>query len=377
MKHSKIVLVADWITITGGAEKVIENFHKLYPEAPIYTSFCSDTWRTRLDNKVVTGYLQHWPFSAARRFLPLLRQWWFRSLDLSSYDTIISITGNGEAKFVRKNSNQVHLCYCHTPPHFYWAQYESYLEHPSMRPYWLARLGLRLLVKPLRKRDYAAAQHVDAFMANSSAIQADIKKYYGRTSTIVFPPVDVEHFIQIAPRSEKRTTPKTPHCIWWGRIVPAKRLDIAIEACEALGWPLTIIGSGPDTNRLKRLAGSSTAFTGFVSDEERDRLIASADLYIFPSFEDFGVAPVEALAAGLPVIAYGAGGALDYIEPGKNGLLFTPQTFESLLDSLRSTPGKSWQNMAHRVDKKFGIRRFQSDINAFVKSNQPVQEDVA
>src|SRR3990167_8961662 len=165
----KVAIVHDWL-YGGGAEKVVEQLHTLYPDSPIYTSYCTDEWRKRLDNKVVTGYLQNWPFSRLRKFLPLLRQWWFARLDLSDYDLIISSTGNGEAKFAR---GKKHICYCHSPPHFYWRKYESYLRNPGFGAFdWLARIGLKLFVKPLRKRDYNAAQQVDAFIANSTHIQA-------------------------------------------------------------------------------------------------------------------------------------------------------------------------------------------------------------
>lgn len=367
MNRSRVALVTDWITKTGGGEKVVEQFHRLYPEAPIYTSYCSAAWRKRLDDAVITGYLQHWPFSSLRRFLPVLRQYWFRKLDLSSYDILISITGNGEAKFVQKASSQQHICYCHTPVHFYWAQYDEYLTRPSMRPYWLVRLGMRLLVKPLRKRDYAAAQKVDHFIANSTSIQQDIKKFYDCESTVVFPPIDIEQFIQLSPRGEKSRIPKVPNCIWWGRVVPAKRLDVAIEACNQLKWPLVIIGDGPDLPRLKSLAGPTVTFTGYVDDEKRNVFIKKADLFIFPSKEDFGVAPVEALAAGLPVIAYEAGGALDYVKPDVNGLTFAEQTSASLQSILSATIGKTFlKNEITQSAAQFSSERFRNDIGAYI-----------
>ena len=282
----KVVLVTDWITKQGGGEKVVEQFHLTFPEAPIYTSYCADRWRSKLDDKVITGYLQHWPFSRLRRFLPVLRQWWFASLDLSDFDTIISITGNGEAKFVRKNyvspknrlmhaffpssnshlpiARAKHISYCHTPVHFYWAQYDEYVKNPSMRPKWLARLGLKLLVKPLRKRDYRAAQKVDKFIANSTSIQADIQQYYGKDSVVIHPPINTDNFIHLKPREEISIS-EQPNCIWWGRVVPAKRLDIAVAACNELGWPLTIIGDGPELPRLKELAGKTISFTGYLT----------------------------------------------------------------------------------------------------------------
>ncbi len=160
----RIAIVHDWL-YGGGAEQVVLALHKLYPEAPIYTSYCSDEWREKLNNKVVTGYLQSWPFAKLRKFLPLLRQFWFKRLDLSEFDVIISSSGNGEAKFVTTNADQKHICYCHTPTHFYWRKYTQYLKDPGFRPEWLVKFFLKLLLKPLRKRDYKAAQKVDFFIS--------------------------------------------------------------------------------------------------------------------------------------------------------------------------------------------------------------------
>ncbi len=369
-EQSKIALVTDWITKTGGGEKVVQAFHDIYPDAPIYTSYCREDWRERLGNKVITGYLQHWPFAPLRRFLPLLRQWWFAGLDLSDYDIVVSITGNGEAKFVRTSLRQTHICYCHTPVHFYWKHYDSYLAHPSMRPHWLARIGLRALAGPLRKRDFQAAQNVGMFIANSTAIQHDIQAYYQKDSVVIHPPINVETFMHIRTRVPKRIIPTKPSCVWWGRVVPAKRLDIAIEACNQLGLPFTIIGDGPDLPRLRQLAGPTVQILGYVSDDDREAHIRAADLYLFPSYEDFGVAPVEALAAGLPLVAYKAGGALDYVQEGINGVFFEEQTVESVVKTLERTSGTIFDT--EKITKstgKFSGERFSQNIQEFVASH--------
>lgn len=344
---SRVAIVHDWL-YGGGAELVVEQLHRLYPEAPIYSSYCSDEWRERLDNKVVTGYLQYWPFAYLRKFLPVLRQRWFRKLDLSQFDIVISSSGNGEAKFITTNKNQTHVCYCHSPTHFYWRKYEEYLKNPSFQPKWLARLGLRILVKPLRKRDYQAAQSVDYFIANSSHIQKDIKEYYGRESVVIHPPVNTKKFgkqridnskQQIANSGTKKRSLSDidkPRFIAWGRHVPYKRFDLAIKACNTLQLPLTIIGQGPETEALKKIAGPTITFTGRISDEELIARAHAAQAFLFPGEEDFGIAPVEALAAGLPVIAYKSGGALDYVEEGKTGLFFSTQSVEALVDCLGS-----------------------------------------
>ncbi|MNQ73687.1 GDP-mannose-dependent alpha-(1-6)-phosphatidylinositol monomannoside mannosyltransferase [compost metagenome] len=336
----KVAIVHDWL-YGGGAEQVVEQLHLLYPDAPIYTSYCSPEWRKKLDGVVVTGYLQRWPFAKLRRFLPLLRQWWFKSLNFDDYDLVISSSGNGEAKFVTTKRKTQHICYCHIPTHFYWSKYEEYLAHPSMRPYWLVRLGLRLLVKPLRKNDYKAAQSVDSFIANSTHTQKQIKQYYNRDSTVIFPPVDTSKFSALVTQRSLET-PAAPRYIVWGRHVP----DLAIAACNELKLPLTVLGSGPETPVLKNLAGPTVTFTGRVSDEELKHHILKADAFLFPAEEDFGIAPIEALSAGLPVIAYKAGGALDYIHDGINGLFFEQQTTDSLIDALKRHQALTFETRA-------------------------------
>ncbi len=364
----KIAIIHDWM-VGGGAEKVVEQLHKLYPSAPIYTSYCNDEWRSRLNGKVVTGYLQRWPFSKLRKFLPLLRMAWFSRLDLSEYDIIISSTGNGEAKFARATKKGAKLiCYCNTPPHFLWAKYEEYYKSPSFRPEWLAKIGLRLLVKPFRRLDYQAAQKVDMFIANSNHIKKSIMNYYGRNSTVIHPPVDTERF---SPKLDLHKITKQPKTfITWGRHVPYKRLDLIIEACNNLKLPLVVAGSGPDIAKLKKLAGPTVKFTGIVSDSELENLTTTASAFLFASEEDFGIAPVEAMAAGLPVIAYGSGGALDYVIPGKTGLLFGEQTTESLVTELRKfSPFDFNSESIVDLSNDFSIKSFKTKIRKLINSN--------
>ena len=362
----RVALVHDWI-YGGGAEKVVEQLHKIYPDAPIYTSYCTDEWRQRLDYVVVTGYLQHWPFSKMRKFLPLLRQWWFAGLDLSGFDLIISSTGNGEAKFVRAPEGATHICYCHTPPHFYWRKYKEYLANPGFgKLNFLARAGLILLVKPLRRRDYNAAQKIDYFIGNSNHIIADIKTYYDRDALAIFPPIDVDKFASV-----KRTKGSLPRFITWGRHVPDKRIDLAVQACTNLGLELTVVGKGPETEKLRKLAGNNVSFPGFIWDEDLLRHISNADAFIFPSIEDFGIAPVEAMASGMPVVAYRAGGALDYVVEGKTGVFFDQQTVESLQTVLEDfDPAKFDSKQIKKFAQKFSNEQFAKNILSFVSSKQ-------
>jgi glycosyltransferase involved in cell wall biosynthesis len=361
-RRPKIAITHDWL-YGGGAERVVEMLHQIYPDAPIYTSYCTPEWRKKLGGKVVTGYLQNWPFSHLRRFLPLLRQWWFKSLDLSDYDVVISSSGNGEAKFITTKESTVHICYCHIPTHFYWSKYEEYLAHPSMRPHWLARLGLRVLVKPLRKNDYAAAQKVDYFIANSTHTQKQIQQYYDRPSTVIYPPVDVEHFTP-PPKGTRSGY------IAWGRHVPYKRFDLAIEACNKLGADLTIIGSGPDTERLKKLAGPTIHFPGRMSDKQLVKTVQSASAVLFPNEEDFGLVAVEALAAGTPVIAYSGGGALDIVQDGETGVLFEDQTIAGMINAIRRFETmKFLPATLHRKSKRFDKGLFVTKITKIVEDS--------
>ncbi len=359
----RVAIVHDWL-VGGGAEKVVQELHKMYPDAPIYTSYATDEWRKKLDGKVVTGYLQNWPFGKLRKFLPLLRQWWFARIDLSEFDIVISSSGNGEAKFARARSGAKHICYCHTPTHFYWRHYESYLKYPSFGPKPLVRFALKTLVGPLRKRDFDAAQKVDIFLANSTHIQSDIKKYYNRESTVVFPPVDTKRFQLTAQNSQL----KTRHgFITVGRLVPQKKLQIIIAACNELQLPLTVIGKGPEYGNLQSIAGPTITFKTNVTDEQLPLQLAKAKAFIFAAEEDFGIAPVEAMASGTPVIAYKAGGALDYVVEGKTGTFFDKQTVKSLSECLKKFNVRKYSNTAITAHaQKFSSKSFATAISRIV-----------
>ncbi len=359
-KDLRVAIVHDWL-IGGGAERVVYELHKLYPEAPIYTSYSTDKWRKEMDGKVITGFLQHWPFPKLRKFVPLLRIWWFTRLNLRDYDLVISSSG-AEAKGIKVPEGTVHINYCHAPTHYYWSRYDEYLKHPGFGLFDpLARFGLKLLVGPLRRWDYKAAQRPDYLIANSTHIKNEIKKYYGRDAVVINPPVIIDRFENIRPGARRGF-------LTGGRLTPYKRNDLAVQACTKLGLPLTVYGDGPDRKRLETLAGPSVRFTGYVSDEEVVRLFASAEAYIFPLLDDFGVVGIEALAAGTPVIAYRAGGALDYVEEGKTGTFFDEQNVESLARTLRSFDHKRFNSVDIRQHaKQFSPEEFRKSVKKFVQ----------
>jgi glycosyltransferase involved in cell wall biosynthesis len=339
IKELKVAIVHDWL-VGGGAERVVYELHQMFPDAPIYTSYCTAEWRERLDNKVVTGFLQRWPFGKLRKFVGVLRIWWFTHLNLSGYDLVISSSGNGEAKGIRVPKGIPHICYCHAPTHYYWRHYNQYLKRPGFGVFDpLARLGLRLLVGPLRRWDLKASKRPDFFMANSTHTQSEIKQFYKRDAVVVYPPIDVARFA--TQEAYKRTGYVTA-----GRQTPYKRTDLIVEACTKLNLPLTVIGRGPEHDRLVSIAGPTVTFLTGVSDEEMPKHIASAKAFLFAAYEDFGVTPVEAMAAGTPVIAYKDGGALDYVIESKTGMFFAEQTVESLCDTITASQDVSFDHKA-------------------------------
>lgn len=357
----KVAIVHDWL-IGGGAELVVEQLHKLFPEAPIYTSYCTKVWRNRLDGKVKTGWLQWWPFSRLRKFLPVLRIWWFTHLNLRDYDLVISSSG-AEAKGIRVPHSVVHINYCHAPTHYYWSRYDEYMKHPGFGIFDnLARFGLRTLVGPLRKWDYKAAQRPDYIIANSTHIKAEIERYYDRAATVIYPPVYTERF------KAKVGTKKRRGFIVSGRQTPYKRFDLAVVACSKLGLPLTVIGDGPDSRRLRKLAGKSVTFLGKVPDRVLEEEFASAKALLFPGLDDFGITAVEALAAGTPVIAYKAGGALDYVEPGRTGVFFEEESVKSLAVALKEFSKMSFASVeiSHYAEK-FSRQQFRRKMRLLIK----------
>ena len=359
----KVAIVCDWLTGIGGAERVILEMHKLYPEAPIYTSQYDPekiSWFNEAD--VRTGWLQKLP-AGLKKFLPVLRAWYFSHLDLSEYDLVISISG-AEAKGVKTGPNTLHICYCHSPTHYYWIRYEQYLAAPGFPTglNWLARLGLKLLVEPLKKWDFKAAQRPTVMVANSTHTQAMITKYYQRDSTVIHPPVDIERF------TLKGTPPLRHGFVTAGRQTPYKRIDLAVEACTELNVPLVVIGNGPDNAKLHKLAGRSVIFLTRVPDEEIPMHFQSASAFIFPTnIEDFGVTGVEAMAAGTPVIAYTEGGPRDYIIPGKTGLFFEKQTVNSLIQTLQEFKPERFDAAVIRAEaERFSAGVFQKNIKQLI-----------
>lgn len=367
MPAPKVAIIADWLTNMGGAEPLILELHKLYPNAPIYTSvYDKEAMPAFKDCDVRTTYLQKWLPSSVRykhQLWSILRPRAFQKLDLSEYDIIIS-SASAEAKAVKKRPDAVHICYCHTPVRYYWSHYDEFRKEFNFGPLsFLIRPFIPFFVKRMRKRDLESVKGVDYFIANSTITQTRIKKYYRRPSTVVYPPVDVERFTP--PVKSERTG-----FVVWGRHVPYKRFDIAIQACNQLKVPLTVIGSGPDTERLKKLAGPTITFPGRISDDELNEIAWHSKAFLFPNEEDFGISAVESLAAGTPVIAYAKGGALDIVQDGETGILFERQSVESLVAAMKRFEEYSFLPATlHRKSKRFTKGLFDTKIQKIVNDN--------
>ena len=365
MSTPRVAIVCDWLIELGGAERVIKAVHEMYPDAPIYTSqFRSKqaVWFAEMD--VRTGWLNYFP-ARLKRFIPFLRLLYFSRLKLAGYDVVISITG-AEAKAVRTDKKTLHISYMHAPTQYYWTLYDQYIENPGfgvLNP--VARLGLRLLVKPLRKADYKAAQGPDVIIANSSYIQNEIKQYYDRESTVIWPNVDVAGI-------QKLTTKKQPPregFITYGRQVSWKRIDLAIDACVRMREKLLVIGSGPEHDELVRRAGGSKYITflpKYRGIAEIVPHIQASKAYIFPSIEPFGIAPVESLAAGTPIIALQKGGALDFVDD-TNGVFFAEQTVESVCEAIADFNTREFDAAAvRRSAQQFSETSFRKQLAAVV-----------
>ncbi len=359
----RVALVHDYLNQYGGAERVIEALHEIYPDAPVFTSLFDPaamparfrTWDIR------TSFLQRIP--ASRRFhrsLLLLYPTAFESFDLSSFDVVISVS-SAWAKAVVTPPQTLHVCYCLTPMRWAWS-YAEYVERERLGK--LARGLLPAAIHYLRTWDAVTANRVDRFIGISRAVVDRIRKYYRREADLIVPPVAAR---SIPVRDQAPDRNESDYLVV-SRLIPYKRIDLPVAACTRLGLPLTVVGEGRDRARLQGLAGPTVRFTGRVSDEQMHEYLAACRAFVFPGEEDFGIAPVEAMAAGRPVIAYAGGGALDTVLDGRTGRLFSPQTVDALSDVLeRFDPDAFDPRMIHEHATSFDTASFQDAFAAYVE----------
>ena len=324
----RLALIADWLTTLGGAERTLVEFHAEWPQSPLFTTVArrgalgplerADIRTTRLQSLYsLTGRHQV--------LLPLMPAA-VEEIDLRGFDVILS-SSHAIAKGIIPPPSAAHVCYCHTPMRYAWEMERQYLDDFGVPQ--LLRKTVQRQLRELRRWDLSTAKRVDSFIANSTETAGRIERIYGRSATVIPPPVQDRFFAAPLAPMGGRT-----HYLAVGRLVPYKRFDLLIEAANAKKLPLIIVGKGREYPRLKAAGGPTVTFRGHVTDDELPELYAAAKAVLFPTHEDAGIVPLEAQACGTPVIAYGRGGTLDTVIERKTGLFFEEQTSESLLHAL-------------------------------------------
>ncbi len=358
----RIALVHDWLNQIGGAEDVLETLVQMYPDAPIYTSMYAPevmpphyrqwdirtTWMNRLP-----GIHRH------HQVYLLLYPLAFEQVRLTGYDVVIS-NKSGFCHGVRVTPPARHICYCLTPTRYVW-RLEDYMQREGFGR--AVQALLPAVVTLLRRWDYAAARRVDEFIAISTAVQERIRRFYRRESVVIYPLVDTARFRPVSRPDD--------FYLVLSRLIPYKRIDLAVQAFNKLGRPLLIAGDGRDRARLQAMAGPNITFLGRVSNEQAADMMARCKAFVFPGEEDFGIAPVQAQAAGRPVIAYAAGGALDTVLDGKTGVLFHQPTAASLAQAVRESEHIAWQVSDLRAHAaRFDVSVFKRQMDLYVHSHQ-------
>jgi len=365
----KIAVVHDYFTQLGGAEKVAEELYNMLPNADL---FATVALRDKMPESlqyvpVTTSWMQHLPKMRTlyRLYFPLYPLG-VSSLDLSKYDLVIS-SSSGYVKGVRVSPDAIHVCYCHTPMRWVW-NFDSYISRESFHG------GMRALLPSvlgrLRDWDKAAAQQPDHFVSNSRGIAAQIQRVYGRASEVIPPPIDLHRF--------HMSDLQEDYYVVLARLVPYKRIDLAVSACKRLGRNLVVIGSGTAEETLKRDAGPTVRFVGRVSDQQVEHYVERCRALIFPGEEDFGMAPVEVAAAGRPTIAFGRGGALETIVENVTGIFFREQTTDSLIEAILRFEKQTWSPEAiRRHAEGYGKEAFQEKFAAFLRRvGVPIDSDL-
>jgi glycosyltransferase involved in cell wall biosynthesis len=352
-RYPRVAIVHEWLTIPGGSEDVVIELLKMFPQAELFTTIYDPApWPELIKERVVhPSFLNRIP--GARIHYPKLvglMNRAFRSFDLSGFDLVLS-SNHACAKNVRTPPGALHVCYCHTPMRYVWE--EEFLKGEVGR---MTRLLLRPLLGWLRRQDLKGSRGPDVFVANSSHVATRIERYYGRSAEVIHPPVDVAHYLSLG---------RSPRDFYlaFGRVVPYKRVDLAVAACARVGRTLQIAGGGRALETVRLGAEGDVEFLGRVSEAERDQLLSGARALLFPGEEDFGIVPVEAQAAGVPVIAYGVGGAAESVLDGRTGVLFDEQSAAGLAAAIERFEGLTLDEEAMRENaRRFGRERFRVEM---------------
>ena len=356
----RLAIVHDYLVQMGGAERVVAAMAQAFPDAPIYTSVTDyGGLLPELLGKDITNSFMNLLPGVQRHFKKLFPIYplAFRSLPKIGGD-VVWISSSGFAKWVRVTESAKTVCYCYTPPRFFWNG-EAYLDH-ELQGVVIKKVAAAFL-RVLREWDYHCAQRINQFVAISRCVQQRILDCYGRASIVIYPPVNVDRF--------SATREPGNYYLILSRLVGYKRIDLAIQAFNRLREQLVIIGDGPDRTRLQRLAGPTITFLGRRTDEETVNYLQGCRALIFPGLEDFGIAPVEAQASGRPVIAFAGGGALETIVPGETGILYEEQTADSLIEAVQRSKAMSWSTDRIRANAlRFSRTTFLGKMEATLRS---------
>ncbi len=369
----KVAIVYDRINKWGGAERVLLALHKIFPDAPLYTSVYDEkkTPWAKVFPEVKTSFLQKFPFAKSNHeFLAPLMPLAFESFDFSEYDLVISVTSEAAKGIITKPAT-LHVCYCLTPTRYLWSGYNEYFKNPILK------FVSAPIVAYLRAWDKIAAQRPDEIIAISTEVKERIKKYYNRESEVVFPPDDLaSHRKNRLLRVSRSTYGKTsrqflldakPYYLVVSRLVPYKRVDLAVDVFNKLGKKLVIVGIGSEESKLKSKSKKNIKFVGEANDKQLAEYYQGAKALIMPQEEDFGIVSVEAQSFGVPVIAYKKGGAQDSVIDGKTGIFFDRQNPESLVAAV-----KKFEKISFVVDnlytnaQRFSFENFRKGIERFV-----------
>lgn len=366
-----IALVHDWIIELGGAEKCLEAFHQLYPDAPLYTLLYKDSSLEALGfepSQAQASYLQRpGVIKRYRSFLPFF-PFAVEQFDLGDYDVILS-SSHCVAKGVLTNSQQLHFCYCHTPIRYAWDLTHQYLRENQLQRGLKATLA-KTVLHYLRLWDASSSTRVDYFIANSKYTAARIWRSYRREAEVIYPPVNTAQY-EVARNNGD-------YFLFVSRLVRYKRADLVVQAFSRLGLPLLVVGEGPEKNGCQALAGPNIEFLGYRDNEELASLMSGARALIFAAQEDFGIVPVEAQAAGTPVIAFGQGGATETVvaADGRNwhqatGVFFEEQSTDSVVEAVRfflECEGEFKTEVIRENARRFSQERFKMEIQSFIKT---------
>lgn len=360
----KIAIIHDWLTGMRGGEKCLEIFCELFPRAALFTLIhIKGAMSKVIENmEIRTSFLQNFPDveKKYRYYLPLMPKA-IEQFDLTGYDLILS-SNHCVAKGVRVPENSLHICYCYTPMRYIWDMYEQYFGNSAFA----TKMAMKFFRPYLQKWDVETSKSVESFIAISENVKKRIKKHYNRDSTVIYPPVDTDSFTPSTTDNELSTM---NYYLVVSAFAPYKRVDLAIEAFNRLGYSLKIIGRGQNEKELKKNAGKNIEFLGWKDNDKLKEYYQNCRALIFPGEEDFGIVPVEAQSCGKPVIAYKKGGALETVLDGKTGVFFENQTVDSLVDSVKIFEGMNFNgNLIRDNAEIFCKKSFKNKISEFIQA---------